>query len=58
MAALRGHDGGDVRTVTDLDWAVRDIAADEEIPVPDEALEDESDPDEDEDGGESGGEAQ
>jgi hypothetical protein len=47
-----------VRTVTDLDWAVRDIAADEEIPVPDEAMEDESDPDQDEEGGEPGGEAQ
>ena len=38
--------------MTDLEWAVRDVAADEEIPVPDEAIEDESDPDEDEGAGE------
>jgi hypothetical protein len=44
--------------VTDLDWAVRDVAVDEEIPVPDEAMEDEPDPDEDEEGGEPGGQAQ
>jgi hypothetical protein len=57
-AALCGRDGKDVRTVTDLDWAVRDVATDEDIPVPDEFMEDESDPDEDEEGGEPGGEAQ
>ena len=33
--------------MTDLEWAVREIAADEEIPEPDALLEEESDPEDD-----------
>ena len=44
--------------MTDLDWTVRDVAVDEEIPVPDDVMEDESDPDEDEGEGEPGGQVQ
>jgi hypothetical protein len=32
--------------MTDLDWAIRDIGADEDIPAPDEWPDDELDPDE------------
>lgn len=42
--------------MTDLDWAVREVTADEEIPEPDAALEAESDPDDDQ--GEDDGAAQ
>jgi hypothetical protein len=39
--------------MTDLEWAVRDIDLDEEIPVPDQWPDDELDPDEE--GGEHDG---
>jgi hypothetical protein len=44
--------------MTDLDWTVRDVAVDEEIPVPDDLTEDESNPDDDEEEGETGGQVQ
>jgi hypothetical protein len=41
--------GKDVSAMTEPDWVVRDVDIDEDIPMPDDALEDESEFD-DEDG--------